>query len=171
MKNHELQNLGWGLHLVPLTQGKFAIISSDDADRVSAHRWIAAKCASPGSDIIYATTQMQGKTVYMHRLIMEPGAGLEVDHVNHDGLDNARDNLRVVTHRENMLNARKRKGCTSRYKGVCWVRDRGKWGAYARLHGKTVYLGLFPSEAGAARAYNAEAAKHYGPCARLNEVG
>lgn len=93
---------------VPLTNGYLALIDAADAKRVGEHRWRAF----PRAACVYVITSVPGvrlrqHTLGLHRFLF-PGIppDLEVDHINHDGLDNRRQNLRIVTHAENQLNRR-----------------------------------------------------------------
>jgi hypothetical protein len=93
------------------------------------------------------------------------------DHINGDGLDNRRQNLRSCTHAQNFWNAQKqRQTCTSPYKGVTRRRNArlAPWQAAIRIDGKSHYLGSFPSEWEAAMAYNQAATEYFGAFARLN---
>lgn len=85
---------------VPLTKGKVAKIDAADADKVAGRNWSLTGCGR------YATGWVDGRVVTMHRHIMDYPEDLCVDHLNHDGLDNRRANLRNVTHSENSYNAR-----------------------------------------------------------------
>lgn len=84
------------------------------------------------------------KTFYLHRLIVDAPESLQVDHINHNTLDNRRCNLRLVTIAQNQQN---RIGPASNNKsgvrGVCWVRREQKWKAAIRINGKDIYLGKF----------------------------
>ncbi|MCE7699722.1 MAG: HNH endonuclease [Methanobacterium paludis] len=91
------------------------------------------------------------KTIIMHRLIMGAPKGMVVDHINHNGLDNRKSNLRVVTHRQNMQN-RKNKG-TSNYPGVHFKKENHKWVARIRIGKEMKYLGIFDNERTAAKKY------------------
>jgi hypothetical protein len=94
---------------------------------------------------------------------------MEVDHVNGDGLDNRRSNLRVCTHAENARNQSSRtRMSTSRFRGVVWAKDRRKWRAMIGDNGRTVHLGNFTDEIEAAQAYDRAAREMYGAFARLN---
>lgn len=154
---------------IQLSKGFVARIDDEDLSIVSSYVWHPA---TMGRDrkVTYATTRVQGKTVYMHRLLC-PGAD-EVDHRNCDGLDNRRENLRPATHRLNIANQRPRVGCSSRFKGVSWHKARQRWEAYISTDGRGSKrcLGYFASEEAAARAYNEAALAAWGEFARPNDV-
>jgi HNH endonuclease len=101
----EIQSESPGYREIPLTQGKVAIVDSDDVDRVMQHTWYAVK----DHKTFYAKSRMGGYSpTLMHRFILglgrgEPGS-LEVDHINGHGLDNRKTNLRLVTRSQNARN-------------------------------------------------------------------
>ena len=124
--------------------------------------------------------KIKGKNKTLARLIMNAPSGMEVDHKNHNTLDNRRCNLRVCTHTQNHRNNNglsTRKG--SKYKGVTFF-DRVKyfplkpigkqWRAYTRINGKRVWFGYYQTEEEAARAYNENALRLFGEYACLNAV-
>jgi hypothetical protein len=103
----------------------------------------------------------------MHRQIMQAPAGLDVDHINGDRLDNQRGNLRIATRQQNCWNTTKRKGnYTSPYKGVSW--RRGQWAAYITVSNRQRPLGKFADPIEAARAYDCAAREMFGEFAYLN---
>jgi len=107
--------------------------------------------------------------VSMHRQIMNPPEGMVVDHINNNGLDNRKANLRIVTHRQNCLNSRpKIKNTTSRYKGVCWEKESKKWRALITHKGRRISIGRFKNEIDAAFAYDKVAKELNGQYAWLN---
>ena len=122
-------------------------------------------------NVKYAITFIKhdGKTkrVYMHRIIMGAKRGQKVDHINGDGLYNLRENLRFCTDSQNFQNGRKRKGCTSQYKGIYWDKDAMKWRAQI-CSDRNRYIGSFDDEVEAAKAYDAKAAEFFGEFAKLN---
>ncbi len=118
----EMENKVEDFRLIPLTQGKFAIVSAEDYDRLAQHKW----CAVKGRDTFYAKRVSKGRVVSMHREIMRAPKGVVCDHKNHDGLDNRKSNLRLCTSAQNQYNKMAKKGCSSRYKGVV------RRGAYKR---------------------------------------
>lgn len=108
--------------------------------------------------------------LYLHREIMATKSGEQVDHINGDGLDNRRKNLRICTQRQNTFNRRKQTNCRSGFKGVYWHKKAKKWASEVRADGTKYYLGLFESPIDAALAYNQAAQKYHGKFARLNKV-
>lgn len=103
------------------------------------------------------------KTVYMHREILIAKKGEEVDHMNRDGMDNRKENLRKITHQQNMFN---RGAVKKRYKGI-W-RRKEKWNACIKKNNKTTHLGSFFSKEEAAMAYNEAARRLHGEYAYQN---
>jgi hypothetical protein len=144
---------------IPLSKapGVFVTVDPEDFEWLSAARWFmhqvgyAARCP--------LVAEGRGRAmVLMHREILGlvPGDGLQCDHINGDKLDNRRSNLRAVSQAENLRAFKsKREGASSRYRGVCWVRDRRLWLATARLDNRQNHLGRFASEEEAAAAVNA----------------
>jgi hypothetical protein len=158
---------------IQLTKGYVAIVDDEDAD-LSGFSWTVLQARRTD----YARGWLDGKQtlVYMHRVIAErvlghpPLKGELVDHWNHNGCDNRRGNLRIVTQSQNMANQRIREESSSGYKGVCWVNGRQKWVATIGFNRKRIHIGYFVSKADAARAYNAKAQELYGEHAYLNPI-
>lgn len=145
-----------------LSQNKIALIDDGDFEEVNKHDWMY--------DGRYARTRIKGKELRLHRLIMNPAKGLEVDHINGDSLDNRRMNLRLCSHKENLRNQRLNKANTSGFKGVCWVKNRAQWQASIRVDQRCRYLGSFSKIEEAAKAYNDAATKYFGEFARINHI-
>lgn len=139
---------------IPLTQGKFALVDDEDYDWLNQWKWQAVKGTVKQRKVFYATRQAWSpskKTVIMHRLIMNAPPGRMVDHINGDGLDNQKINLRLVTRRQNMQNRHHKK--TSKYPGVCWKKHCKLWVAKIQICKKSFHLGYFKSEKDAFEAY------------------
>lgn len=108
----------------------------------------------------------------MHRLILGASKGdPDVDHVDGDGMNNRRSNLRVASRSQNMGNQRTRCGAkTSRFKGVSLL-PNGRWHAQIKVNGKTKFLGAYAEETDAATAYDRAARAAFGEFARTNDAG
>lgn len=154
---------------IPLTKGFEAIVDDDDYLVWGYHKW----CATVRAHTTYAIRQVyQGKMVYLHTAIANPPPGMVVDHINGNGLDNRRANLRVCTVKENGRSKRTpRVGKTSPYRGVCYTGGPNPWAAHIKVDGSTISLGGYRSERVAAVAYDVAARKHFGDFAVLNFGG
>jgi len=149
------------IRFIPLTQGKFAIVDAADYEWLSKYNWLAMT----SDNTTYAFRKENGKVILMHREIMKPRKGEVVDHINHNGADNRRSNMRNCNTRQNMYNARARQG-TSQYRGVC--RHKHKWTADIGYCWVRVHIGLFADEMEAARARDRMAIMLHGQYAYLN---
>ena len=149
---------------------RFALVDAADYRRVAPFPW---KLLEGHNGKLYAMARIGKRTVYMHREIAGTPKGAETDHVNGDGLDNRRANLRTATasqNRGNMGKPRRPDGSahTSRFKGVSWDKGRQCWQAKICRNGRHCNLGRYGDESEAARAYDAAAIVHFGEFARLN---
>lgn len=153
-----------GCALIPLTKGKYTLIDIEDLIKVKDYTWHASF-----RRIWYAEAWINKTTAKLHRLIMGVIDPLiEVDHVDHNGLNNRKSNLRISTHKQNLMNQNKQKGTSSIYKGVCWVKSKNKWCAYIKTNQKRQHLGYFLSEIEAAKAYDKKAQELFGEFSCLN---
>lgn len=152
---------------VELTQGKFALVDDTDMELVSQHRWRAQQLGQ----LWYAVRSTHTHQYLMHRMILglvDSSHLITVDHINGDGLDNRRENLRVANKAQQIANSGSRAG-TSRYKGVSYDARRNKW-RMAIVVGGVQTSKSFSSEQDAARAYNTAAIQAWGEYAKLNDV-
>lgn len=156
---------------IKLTRGKFALVDDVDFDYLNQWKWFceASHHAARDQHIGMDGKKEIKKRIKMHRLIMNPPANMEVDHIDGNCLNNQRNNLRVVTHAQNQKNLKRPITNTSGYKGVSWSKARQKWIA-AIYHGKMYNLGGYDTKEEAARKYNEVAIERFGEFARLNNV-
>lgn len=131
---------------IELTQGFTTVVDDADYEALSAFKWHVLR----GRNVNYATRTGGSR---MHREIMNPPGGMVVDHINGDGLDNRRSNLRICTRSQNLRGFQTPRDTASGFRGVYWVPHVKKW----RVR---VDLGLFESVEDAAQAYN-NATRHY----------
>ena len=155
--------------VITLTQGKFTIVDADDYERLSEHKWYAAK--TKGGRFYAARNVVRSagrRMVLMHREIMNPPPGMVCDHKNHNTLDNRKSNLRICTPAQNAYNQLPKANGTSRYKGVHWRKDHQKWQASIFHDGRRIHIGYYDYEADAAIAYDDMAIDLFGEFACLN---
>lgn len=143
---------------VPLGRGLVALVSPDDLALVAGVNWTAATRGG----VMYAKGTERGRRVYMHRVILNHPDS-HVDHINGNGLDNRRENLRLATKSQNAANSRRK---DAKFKGV--FTQGAKWFAQIGHNGRTIYLGTFSSPEEAARAYDAKAVELFGEFAHPN---
>ena len=132
---------------IELTLGQVAIVDDEDFEELNQNKWFATKSAKT----FYARRNspwINGKHYAIrmhHQIIGKPPKGLMVDHINGEGTDNRRENLRFVTNRQNCQNINHKKR-SSEYPGVSWYGPRNKWVAMINLKGKTKNLGYSTDE-------------------------
>jgi hypothetical protein len=152
---------------IPLSKGKFAIIDREDLEFVMRYKW-HCRISGKYKSTYYAHSGSGGVLgIKMHTYILNCPAGMIVDHINGNGLDNRRSNIRICTYQENAYNRKKPTRGKSRFKGVHLTKD-GKWQVEIKQNKKTIYVGRFSTEIEAARAYNAKALELHGEFANLN---
>lgn len=150
---------------IELSQGKFALVDAEDYPRLSKYNWYYSNGYAVRS--VPRGVGRQG-IVRMHREIMETTKGMVCDHIDGDGLNNCKANLRNCTQSENIRN---RKISEGRLKGVSpYHHDPGKWVARITVNKKIINIGVFIDKIAAANAYNHFAMREHGDFARLNEV-
>ena len=151
-----------GCFKIPLRSGGFVLVDEEDLALVRSMWWSDTNTKG------YAHT-----SVSMHRMIMHPPRGMQVDHINGNRLDNRRENLRIISAPQNCINRgkvthMKGKACRSRFKGVHRM-GPSRWQVRIKIpHGKALKLGSYNSEEEAARVYDAAALKYHGDFARTN---
>lgn len=139
-------------YCVMYNTGNMVILDSMDFSKVKPYRWY--------EDCGYAVSWNGGNHLKMSRLIMDAPSKFFVDHINHNTLDNRRDNLRIVTAKQNNMNVKPRDGKT--ISGVNLHKPSGKWRATISVSGKSKHLGLFENIEDAIDARNIAEGKYYG---------
>lgn len=155
---------------IPLTREKFALVDDEDYDYLCKWKWQYQHNGTTGYAIRSGWDGEHKFSIRMHREIMKATDSDDIDHKDGNGLNNCKSNLRRATKQENTFNRRKRSGCSSKYKGVCFYKDRNKWGANIWINYKQICIGRFSSEVEAALAYNEKARELFGEFAVINIV-
>lgn len=160
---------------IPLPNGQFALVDDEDYDMLMKFKWSVTK---PGHRrTVYARTNVKGAdgkyfTESMHRMVLglKKYDGKVVDHINGNGLDNRKSNLRVCEVRNNAANVKTPRNNTSGYKGVHFRKDRSVWIAEIRVNWKLHTVAYTRCKHFAARKYNEKALEYFGEFAWLNNV-
>jgi len=150
---------------IKLTQGKIALIDDEDYGYLNQFKWCADKLGSTfyAKRRLYISIKEQ-YNIYMHRIIMNAPKGMEVDHIDHNGLNNQKYNLRICTKCQN--NRNKLPSGKSKYLGVS--AEDIKYKAEIMINHNKIRIGRFTTEEAAARAYDKKAKEYFGEFANLN---
>lgn len=152
--------------------GKTILVDDADYEYLSQFTWWVQKAKNTLYAIRYNPETK--KRQLMHRLLFNlTDSRVFIDHINHNGLDNQKNNLRICTNADNQKN--KKGNGTSSYLGVSkYTYKNGttnkKWIATIKHNGKYKYLGIFENEIDAAKSYNKAALEYHGEFANLNKI-
>ena len=154
---------------LPLSKDRVALVDDEDYEMLSHWKWhlITTKTGEYACRNIHWPARGYGFKIMLHRAILLPSPDEQIDHINGDGLDNRRCNLRLCTQTENSRNQRKTRG-SSRYKGVCWSANRKRWQVDIKSPERRIFLGYFTDETQAGLAYDQAARDLFGDFACLN---
>ena len=139
---------------IPLTQGKSTLVDDEDFKNLSKFKWHANKRGNTHyAERMSARDKISHKrtSISMHAVIVGTPKGMDTDHINGNGLDNRKENLRIVTVRENQQNQHTHK--SSMYPGVYWYNQTRKWKTQINSNGRRVSLGYYPNEEMAGLVY------------------
>lgn len=155
------------MKLIEITQGYYTLVSDRDFKLLNQYSWYAKKT----KNTVYALTNIQEKTIQKARLIMNPKKYEIVDHINMNGLDNRRRNLRLCTRSQNRMNTLKYDHNKAGYKGVHKCRSKkNPYRSQIRFKSKIYHLGCFKTAKEAALAYNKKAKELFKKFYRGNNV-
>lgn len=152
----------------------FALVDDKDYEELNKHKWCPREDKRKDEDKhnFYAIralypTKTKRVELRMHRVILNAPKGTQVDHIDGNGLNNQRHNMRLCTNQQNNYN-RLCGGGTSKFKGVSWQASSCKWLAFIKHNQKSCYLGGFLTEKGAAKVYDQKAREIFGEFACVN---
>jgi len=153
---------------IKLTKSQFALVDDEDFEWLNQFHW----SAKINKHTIYAYRSSGSKCIWMHReiLAISHDKDLRGDHIDHNGLNNTRKNLRIATHKQNNCYKKSAKNSTSKYLGVSFCKITNKWRATIYNNYKQKSLGRYDTEEQAGLAYNDYAIKIHGEFANLNVI-
>lgn len=156
--------------VVSLSKGKFAIIDAQDADYINQWKWtyLSSGYAFRRKYLGVVDGKEQSEYILMHRLLMDCPEGYEVDHINHNRLDNRKSNLRIVTRAQNTHNAGIRSDNTSGHKNIYWYKAYKKWMVTVGANGKSHFIGYYDKLDEAVEAKKLAIKRLHGEYANVN---
>ena len=151
---------------------KTALVDDADYDALRVYKWRLTRsynqCYAVRSAYVRELIDGKKREIKMSNQIMNPPDGFEVDHIDRNGLNNQRQNLRICTHQQNIWNRQSQKNSKSKYKGVSWHKGNKMWQATITAGGKQIPLGYSRDETEAAQLYDKAAKKYFAEYAVLN---
>lgn len=156
------------MKIIQLTQNKSAIVDDEDYEWLSQWKWYVM-IGGNSQGLAYAVRdKMKNRkkiAIYMHKLVINAPNNTNIDHINHNTLDNRKQNLRIATHRQNIRNMHQKYNKCG-YKGI--YKANQKYAAKITVDYKGIYLGVYDTAKKAAEAYDQAARDYFGEFAYLN---
>jgi len=153
---------------IQLTQGKFALVDDEDFERLNKFSWRTHR-----NGYAFRHKSKVNPFILMHRQVMNCPKRKVIDHIDGNGFNNQKENLRICINKQNLCNRGKQKNNTSGYKGVFWLKSGKRlkrWLAQIKLNNKSKFFGYYDTAEDAALAYNIAAERYHGEFAKLNKV-
>lgn len=161
------------MKVLTLTRGAESLVDDEDYERARAFRWHLHISRSSNSSRnygkIYSADHAASGHIYLHRFILNAKTGQYVDHINGNGLDNRKENLRLCSAADNVRAGRYKVGASG-YRGVYWHAKDKKWRAQICINNRGKFLGNFDCKEDAARCWNEAARNAFGEFAVLNVI-
>lgn len=161
-------DIGGGIHSLTVYRKNgtkyVSTINSSDVVAISKFTW---RVLEKENNPTYLRTTNKGVNLVLHRLVLNPFSFQVVDHIDGNGLNNVRSNLRVCSHIQNQRNRHRFLG---NFKGVTYHKRDKMFTSSIKFNSKANHLGYFKTEVEAAIAYNQAALKYFGEFARLNVI-
>ncbi len=159
---------------LPVRPDSKAKVDKEDFELLSKHTWRIVTKDTGRQKVVTNIIDNKGRNrqLSLGQFLMKPPKGKMVYPRRFmDGFDYRKDNLIVCTMMERQrILPKARKGGTSKYKGVSFVKSQKSWRAAIKVKGKSVSLGHFKNEEDAARDYNKAAQEHFGENAYINQI-
>jgi hypothetical protein len=155
------------MNTLELSKGYVSIVDENDYPELSKTKWSYNGCGY-AIRAIWNPPKKKNHYILLHRQIMNPAKGQDVDHIKGNKLDNRRANLRLCSRSQNKANVGLKRTNTSGFKGVSFFKQTKRWRARIKVDYKATHLGFFPDKESAAKAYDAAAILHFGRFAQTN---
>jgi len=150
---------------------KIILIDDEDYELIKDYTWCVVKDSNTFYSLTHIkTNKYKKKNIFLHRLIMNLKKGEICDHINGNGLDNRKSNLRLCSYQQNNMNRKSWKNSTSKFKGISWNKLAKKWKVTIGKDKKNIHLGYYENEFDAALVYNGAAKYLHGEFAKLNNI-
>lgn len=151
---------------INLNKGFVTLVDDEDYDFLNKFKWRVAcyNHTNYARRTLWIKGENKSISLHMHRVIINPPKGMQVDHIDHNGLNNQKHNLRICSEQQNHRN----KKPLGKYIGISWVKEYQKWRSYISINGKQIWLGAYSDAETAARVRDNASKKYFGEFAVLN---